>query len=111
MDEQERRVWSFRPEASQQQVPPDPTEDAVSTMMEMAGEDLDALMQVLQVWKDTRAEMYEERGDDIRAGHVTGMYMAVGLNGIGNLFGAIPPEAPAYDAHLAGEGVRRGWRR
>jgi hypothetical protein len=35
----------------------------------------------------------------------------VGINGIGNLFGFIPDQAPAFDPELASEGRKKGWRR
>jgi hypothetical protein len=36
--------------------------------------------------------------------------MSIALNGIGNLFGYIPEQAPAFDPELAAAGRERGWR-
>ena len=50
-------------------------------------------------------------GDEDRALHVSGMFMSVGLNGMGISSASYLEHALAYDPKLAADGRSRGWRR
>jgi hypothetical protein len=41
---------------------------------------------------------------------VSSIWLALGVKGVGNLFGSIPNDDPTYDPDLAAEGRARGWR-
>jgi hypothetical protein len=118
MDEQEENSWAWRTmrdekgaEAASQKYRPLSIVATVERVMQLCDNDVNAAMAALEAWKDARQERYERLGDEDRSTHVAGMYLSVGLNGIGNLFGFIPPGAPAFDAELAAAGRERGWRR
>jgi hypothetical protein len=81
--------------------------DVVAELLRRADDSINSVMAALEVWKDVR----QKAADDQRAGHIADVYSAVAINGIGNLFGLIANTSPAYRAHLADEGKRRGWRR
>lgn len=66
--------------------------------------------EVVGLWDEQFEGSRGEDSDDPVATAATAITLAVGFNGVGNLFGFIPPEAPAYDPDLAAEGRARGWR-
>jgi hypothetical protein len=81
--------------------------DVVAELLPRAGDSIDSVIAALEVWKDVR----EKAADDQRGEHIASIYTTIALTGVGNLFGFIPNTSPAYRAHLADEGKRRGWRR
>jgi hypothetical protein len=114
MDATEAQSWSWREladevgdEEASKKYPPINVADTVVAMMPKAGNDVTRLMDALKAWEKSRSERY---GNEDRAMHVGGVYMSIGLNGIGNLFGFIPPTAPSFDKRLAADGRERGWR-
>jgi hypothetical protein len=66
------------------------TADIVEELLPLVGNDVAEVMEALEGWHESRVREYERTGDEERAGLVRGLYMAVGINGIGNLFGFIP---------------------
>jgi hypothetical protein len=80
----------------------------VERLLTICDGDPHAVIAVLRTWW----ERYDERGgDDDRSKAASAVYLAIGINGFGNLFGAIPDDAPTFDPELAAEGRARGWRR
>jgi hypothetical protein len=71
----------------------------------------DTLTGLVLQWGDAKTEQLGAAGDDERGDFVAGIATDIGLNSIGNLFGLIPAQAPAYNEALAREGRRRGWRK
>jgi hypothetical protein len=98
-------------EAASRRYPQRSTVDIIAELLPLVDNDVGELTDALADWYDSRLPPYEETGDEDRASHIRGLYMAVGINGLGNLFGFIPEQAPAFDAGLASEGRARGWRR
>jgi hypothetical protein len=109
----ESREWqrladSEGEEAADERYPRKSVVDVVEELMPLAGNDVGPLMEALHDWYKDRTARH--RDDDDRKADVSGMFLAVALNGIGNLFGFVPDEAPAYDEKLARMGRDRGWR-
>lgn len=118
MDAKEAASWEWRKVAdvegddvANERIPPpnDPIETIIADLLPMCGNDPGDLGDALEVWWQSREERYED--DEGRTGHVSGMYMSIALNGIGNLFGFVPEGAPSFNADLAARGRARGWRR
>jgi hypothetical protein len=116
MDKLEADSWRWRTdvelvgeERAKELHPPLRVADEIGIMLPLAGDNVDALMTALGVWRESREKRFQT--DEDRAMHVAGIYMSVALNGIGNLFGFIPPSAPAFNEEVAAEGRARGWRR
>jgi hypothetical protein len=114
LDECEARSWEWRQaveregeEAANAQFAQMSVTSQVAALMDICRNNQEVVIEVISNWADSRMEQYEED----RAGHVWGMVMALQVKGIGNLFGAIPEESPAYDAILASDGRALGWRR
>jgi hypothetical protein len=80
----------------------------VEHLLVLVEQDRETLMDALGKWNESRERRHAD--DDERIGHITGTYLAFGVTGVGNLFGYIPPDAPAFRPELAAEGRRRGWR-
>jgi hypothetical protein len=118
MDEIESLSWrgiqmrkELGEEAAKQAHPPVGVVDIVERLMTICGNDPNDVIAALGAWRESREERFEKAGDEDRALHVGGTFLAVGLNGVGNLFGAIPPNAPSFDPELAAAGRERGWRK
>ena len=117
MDVTEAQSWAWREMADKvgddeasKKYPPINVADTVAAMMPSAGNDVTRIMDALEAWEKSRRERYDSEGNEDRAMHVGGMYMSIGLNGLGNLFGLVPPGAPSFDPGLAAVGRERGWR-
>jgi len=119
MDEVETYSWEWRKardeigeEAASAKYPTRyTTAGIVETLLPMCDNNLSLVQEALGVWQESRSRRCEAEGDEDRSTHVTGVFMSVGLNGIGNLFGLIPASAPSFDPDLAAQGRARGWRR
>jgi hypothetical protein len=116
MDQEEAESWKWRQladevgdEAAFEKHPRRSAVAIVEELMPLAGNDVARLMEALQVWYDDRTERYKATDED-RSDHVSGLYLSVALNGIGNLFGFVPDGAPAFNEDLARAGRERGWR-
>jgi hypothetical protein len=81
--------------------------DIVAELLPRADDSISSVMAALEAWRDVR----QKAANDQRGEHIASIYTMVALTGVGNLFGLIPNTSPAYRAHLADEGKRRGWRR
>lgn len=117
MDATEAQSWAWREmadkvgdEEASKKYPPINVPDTVAAMMPSAGNDVTRVMDALKTWEKSRRERYDSEGNEDRVMHIGGMYISVALNGIGNLFGFVPPNAPSFDRRLAAAGRERGWR-
>jgi hypothetical protein len=117
MDATEAQSWAWREladkvgeEEASKRYPPIDVADTVAAMLPKAGNDVTRIVDALNAWQISRSERYESEGNEDRAMHVGGMYMSIGLNGLGNLFGLVPPGTPSFDPRLAAVGRERGWR-
>jgi hypothetical protein len=118
MDQIAAEAWEWGAIAEKQgeaaaslQHPLPSTAHIIAELLPLVDNDVGELTDALADWYESRLPPYEETGDEYRASHIRGLYMAVGINGVGNFFGFIPEQAPAFDAGLASEGRARGWRR
>lgn len=66
--------------------------------------------EVAAAWAESRRERLDSQGDQGPSQHVMSVWLALGVKGVGNLFGSIPNDDPTYDPDLAAEGRARGWR-
>jgi hypothetical protein len=80
------------------------------TLLGLVDLDLHALIDALSFWHTSRTGRFAYDANDDRRRHVSALYLAYGIRGVGNLFGDVPPEAETYDAKLAEAGRQRGWR-
>lgn len=104
MDEIEAQTW-----ANSESVD---VVDIVEHLLAICGGNVGHAMQALEVWQGSREKRYDREGDEDRLLNVGGVYMAVALNGIGNVFGMIPDTVPGFDSQLAAIGrAKGGWRR
>ena len=113
MDGLERNDWAQLNAGTPGREPKEAAEfvaNVVADLLDLADNDINAVMQALEVWHDSRSARFEEAGDESRAGHVSGVYLSISLNGIGNLYGLIPEHAPSYRPEHAAECRRRVWR-
>jgi hypothetical protein len=82
----------------------------VERLLPICRNDPNAVVDVIGLW----SERYEGDPDndepDPRESAAGAIMLGVGLGGVGNLFGFIPSDAPAFTADLAAEGRARGWR-
>jgi type II secretory pathway pseudopilin PulG len=72
--------------------------------------DVGKVTEVVAAWAESRRERLDSQGDEGRSQHVMSVWLALGVKGVGNLFGSIPNDDPTYDPDLAAEGRARGWR-
>lgn len=118
MDQLEGESWKWREladrvgeEEAAEKFPRRSVVDLVEVLLPLCERDIEHLMRALARWYESTTARFDQEGQADRERHVSGLYMDVALNGIGNLFGFIPNDAGAYDAGLAEEGRDRGWRR
>lgn len=99
---------------------PDPTRYAivpiVKRLLPICRNDPVMVTTLIQTWWERyEAQSHDDEDEEsevVRRGTAaSAVFLSVGLNGIGNLFGLIPSDAPSFDANLAGEGRARRWRR
>jgi hypothetical protein len=80
------------------------------TLLALVDDDRHALIDGLSFWHTSRSGRFAYDANDDRRRHVSALYLAYGVRGVGNLFGDVPPEAETYDEKLAEAGRERGWR-
>lgn len=83
----------------------------VESLLRICSGDPDRVTQVITAWAELRRERLEWEGDEDRSRHVAIVWQALGVKGVGNLFGSIPNDDPTYDPDLAAVGRARGMRR
>lgn len=82
----------------------------VESLLRVCEGDVGKVTEVAAAWAESRRERLDSQGDQGRSQHVMSVWLALGVKGVGNLFGSIPNEDPTYDPDLAAEGRARGWR-
>ena len=82
----------------------------VESLLRVCEGDVGKLTEVAAAWAESRRERLDSQGDQGRSQHVMSVWLALGVKGVGNLFGSIPNDDPTYDPDLAAEGRARGWR-
>jgi hypothetical protein len=82
----------------------------VESLLRVCEGDVGKVTEVAAAWAESRRERLDSQGDQGRSQHVMSVWLALGVKGVGNLFGSIPNDDPTYDADLAAEGRARGWR-
>ena len=82
----------------------------VESLLRVCDGDVGRLTEVVAAWAESRRERLDSQGDQGRSQHVMSVWLALGVKGVGNLFGSIPNDDPTYDPDLAAEGRARGWR-
>jgi predicted nucleic acid-binding Zn-ribbon protein len=82
----------------------------VESLLRICSGDPDRVTQVITAWAELRRERLEWEGDEDRSRHVVTVWQALGVKGVGNLFGSIPSDDPTYDPDLAAAGRARGMR-
>jgi len=114
LDEVESYSWRMSRDADPRERPtPRPDLDVpavVERALPLCGHDPRALARVIEKWAKNNAATMRAKGDNRRADHFLGVFLAYGANGVGNLFGMIPEDDPAYDRAMAEAGRQRGWR-
>lgn len=82
----------------------------VESLLRVCEGDVGKVTEVVAAWAESRRERLDSQGDQGRSQHVMSVWLALGVKGVGNLFGSIPNDDPTYDPDLAAEGRARGWR-
>jgi type II secretory pathway pseudopilin PulG len=82
----------------------------VESLLAICEGDVGTVTEVIAAWAESRREQLDSQGDQGRSQHVMSVWLALGVKGVGNLFGSIPNDDPTYDPDLAAEGRARGWR-
>ncbi len=82
----------------------------VESLLRVCEGDVGKVTEVAAAWAESRRERLDSQGDQGRSQHVMSVWLALGVKGVGNLFGSIPKDDPTYDPDLAAEGRARGWR-
>jgi hypothetical protein len=82
----------------------------VQSLLRVCEGDVSKVTEVAAAWAESRRERLDSQGDQGRSQHVMSVWLALGVKGVGNLFGSIPNGDPTYDPDLAAEGRARGWR-
>ena len=82
----------------------------VESLLRVCEGDVGKVTDVVAAWAESRREQLDSQGDQGRSKHVMSVWLALGVKGVGNLFGSIPNDDPTYDPDLAAEGRARGWR-
>jgi hypothetical protein len=82
----------------------------VEDLMDICDQDREAVMSLYSAWHDDRLAARHATGDEAGTQLLSTLNLHIALNGMGNLFGLVPDEAPPFDAELALEGMFRGWR-
>lgn len=81
----------------------------VESLLRVCSGDPDEVTHVITSCAEVRRQRLEWEGDEDRSRHVLSVSVALGVKGIGNLFGSIPNDDPRYDPDLAATGRARGW--
>jgi type II secretory pathway pseudopilin PulG len=82
----------------------------IEGLLRVCDGDVGKVTEVVAAWAESRREQLDSQGDQGRSQHVMSVWLALGVTGVGNLFGSIPNDDPTYDPDLAAEGRARGWR-
>jgi hypothetical protein len=82
----------------------------IESLLRVCEGDVGTVTEVVAAWAESRREQLDSQGDQGRSQHVVSVWLALGVKGVGNLFGSIPIDDPTYDPDLAAEGRARGWR-
>ena len=82
----------------------------IESLLRVCEGDAGTVTEVIAAWAESRRERLDSQGDQGRSQHVMSVWLALGVKGVGNLFGSIPNDDPTYDPDLAAEGRARGWR-
>jgi hypothetical protein len=82
----------------------------IEGLLRVCDGDVGKVTEVVAAWAESRRERLDSQGDEGRSQHVMSVWLALGVKGVGNLFGSIPNDDPTYDPDLAAEGRARGWR-
>jgi type II secretory pathway pseudopilin PulG len=82
----------------------------IESLLRVCDGDVAKVTEVAAAWAESRREQLDSQGDQGRSQHVMSVWLALGVTGVGNLFGSIPNDDPTYDPDLAAEGRARGWR-
>lgn len=82
----------------------------IESLLRVCEGDVGRVTEVVAAWAESRRESLDSQGDEGRSQHVMSVWLALGVKGVGNLFGSIPNDDPTYDPDLAAEGRARGWR-
>jgi len=119
MDQLEAKNWEWRlagnagnedlKQRLQREAPDAPT--ALRHLYSVCGGDVNVLMDLLGEWQESREAYWDKYGSEDRVSNVAYLHLAIAVTGVGNMFGFIPPHAPAFDPKLANEGRKLGWRR
>jgi hypothetical protein len=113
MDRLEAEGWDWSAEHDDARFGPKDIAGFVADLLGMCGDSIDVVLETTGEWfriiDERWGDAEGEEGD--RGTQAAGLYVAIGLTGIGNLYGYIPESAPSFDPELAAEGRRRGWRK
>jgi type II secretory pathway pseudopilin PulG len=82
----------------------------IASLLRVCEGDVSKVTEAIAAWAESRQKWLESEGDEDRSRHVSSIWLALGVKGVGNLFGSIPNDDPTYDPDLAAEGRARGWR-
>jgi hypothetical protein len=113
LDHIERLRWDWRRSGRK---PFDQREDAtliannIESLLRVCSNDPGEVTQVITSWAEVRQQRLEGGADEDRSRHVASVCRALGVKGVGNLFGSIPNDDPSFDPDLAAAGRARGWR-
>jgi hypothetical protein len=82
----------------------------IASLLRVCEGEVSKVTEAIAAWAESRQKWLESEGDEDRSRHVSSIWLALGVMGVGNLFGSIPNDDPTYDPDLAAEGRARGWR-
>jgi hypothetical protein len=82
----------------------------IASLLRVCEGEVSKVTEAIAAWAESRQKWLESEGDEDRSRHVSSIWLALGVKGVGNLFGSIPNDDPTYDPDLAAEGRARGWR-
>jgi hypothetical protein len=82
----------------------------IASLLPVCEGDVSKVTEAIAAWAESRQKWFESEGDEERSRHVSSIWLALGVKGVGNLFGSMPNDDPTYDPDLAAEGRARGWR-
>jgi hypothetical protein len=82
----------------------------IASLLRVCEGEVSKVTEAIAAWAESRQKWLESEGDEDRSRHVSSSWLALGVKGVGNLFGSIPNDDPTYDPDLAAEGRARGWR-
>jgi hypothetical protein len=82
----------------------------IASLLRVCEGEVSRVTEAIAAWAESRQKWFESEADEDRSRHVSSIWLALGVKGVGNLFGSIPNDDPTYDPDLAAEGRARGWR-